>query len=147
MKKQLISYIILVAILSAAVALLLFVRQPADINWTAFYTILAIPSICSMAMMLGFVESPPLASYRKTYLRITYRFRALFIPLSIVLIFFQLLLLTLCYTSISSGRHMEVFLFFGFFLLAALVSNIYFLYHLTEPVNKLPSLDEDTPPR
>lgn len=138
---------ILVAMLSAAVALLLFVRIADEINWTAFYTIVAIPSICSMAMMLGFVESPPLASYRKAFLRITYRFRALFIPLSIVLIFFQLLLLTLCYTSITSRQYTDVFLFFGFFLLAPLVCNIYFLYHLTEPVNKLAPLEEEAPPR
>lgn len=145
MKKQLISYTILVAILSAAVALLLFLREPHDINWMAFYTIVAIPSVCSMAIMLRFVGSPVLAAYQEQVSRLTYRFRVVFIPLSIVLIFFQLLLLTGCYSAITSRRYTEVFLFYGFFLMVALVSIIYFLYHLTEPAYKLRSLEDDAP--
>lgn len=145
MKKQLISYMILVAILCAAVALLLFLRQPHQVNWTAFYTVVAIPSVCSMIIMLRFVASPVLVPFQKQFDTTTYRFRVVFIPLSIALMFFQLLLLTGCYFEISRGRNVEPALLFGFFLLVAGGCNVYFLYHLTEPVNRLPSLEDDSP--
>lgn len=144
MKKQLISYIILVAILCAAVALLLFLQPPHQVNWTTFYTVVAIPSVCSMIIMLRFVASPVLGPFRAQFDTTTHRFRIVFIPLSIALVFFQLLLLTGCYFEISRGSNVELALLFGFFLLVAGVSNVYFLYHLTEPVNRLPSLEDDS---
>ena len=142
-KKQIIRYIIFLAFLSGAMALLFFLKQSPDINWEFFGYFFVLPSLCSICVMLLFINTRFSAHWNDYLSKIAILYKVILIVLSIVLMFFQFCLLTSSYFSISSGSHVKEAVFFGMFNLVGLISNIYFLYGLTE--SKKPKWKDQTP--